>query len=278
MAARTITRPSRASSSCPTRRRRTGPDLAAEWDGRQMSSHAGEIRYAHSDREVGLVHRRTRTSATGSAPTTGSCRRSATGELRRGWAHVPPDGVPLAGSGRFLQARLLGRHETTASSSARSRPASGWTARLNSFARVRLAFDKVAAAGRTCSRNQLVYTIQISPSGVVLAASSLDGFLGERGRLRQLARRAGARTSRSPRRSGRPTTSRCQLNGALSWLDVTPDAGGERQRLFTAEVARLKATYTFTSRALRARDRAIRPHDARPVALPLRRRRERKAR
>ena len=30
---------------------------------------------------------------------------------------------------------------------------------------------------------------------------------------------------------------------------MTPDAGGSRQRLFTAEIARLKATYTFTARS-----------------------------
>jgi hypothetical protein len=38
------------------------------------------------------------------------------------------------------------------------------------------------------------------------------------------------------------------LNGALSWIDVAPDSGGDRRRLFTAEIGRLKATYTFTSR------------------------------
>jgi len=41
-----------------------------------------------------------------------------------------------------------------------------------------------------------------------------------------------------------------QLNGNRRWLDVSPTGSGPRdQRLFTAEVARLKATYTFTSRA-----------------------------
>jgi hypothetical protein len=41
-----------------------------------------------------------------------------------------------------------------------------------------------------------------------------------------------------------------QLNGSRRWLDVSRTGTGPRdQRLFTAEVARLKATYTFTSRA-----------------------------
>ncbi|HVR98748.1 MAG TPA: DUF5916 domain-containing protein [Thermoanaerobaculia bacterium] len=38
------------------------------------------------------------------------------------------------------------------------------------------------------------------------------------------------------------------FNGSRRWVDVTPDGGGGRRRLFTAEVARLRATYTFTSR------------------------------
>jgi hypothetical protein len=36
------------------------------------------------------------------------------------------------------------------------------------------------------------------------------------------------------------------LNGGRQWLDVSP--GGASQRLFTDEVARVKATYTFSAR------------------------------
>ncbi len=40
-----------------------------------------------------------------------------------------------------------------------------------------------------------------------------------------------------------------QLNGNRRWLEVSSTGTGPRdQRLFTAEVARLMATYTFTSR------------------------------
>jgi hypothetical protein len=38
------------------------------------------------------------------------------------------------------------------------------------------------------------------------------------------------------------------LNEALSWLNVD-DGRGDRRRLFTAAVHRLKATYNFTNRA-----------------------------
>ncbi len=41
-----------------------------------------------------------------------------------------------------------------------------------------------------------------------------------------------------------------QLNANRRWLDVSPTGSGPREaRLFTADVARVKATYTFTSRA-----------------------------
>lgn len=39
------------------------------------------------------------------------------------------------------------------------------------------------------------------------------------------------------------------LSAERQWLDVAPAPGGERQRLFTADVAWLKATFHFTSRA-----------------------------
>jgi hypothetical protein len=41
-----------------------------------------------------------------------------------------------------------------------------------------------------------------------------------------------------------------QLNGSRRQLDVSPTGTGPRdERLFTADVARVKATYSFTSRA-----------------------------
>ncbi|MFN2384860.1 MAG: hypothetical protein ABR576_00975, partial [Thermoanaerobaculia bacterium] len=41
-----------------------------------------------------------------------------------------------------------------------------------------------------------------------------------------------------------------ELIGNRSWLDVQDAASGREGRLFTASVARLKATYIFTARAL----------------------------
>jgi hypothetical protein len=40
-----------------------------------------------------------------------------------------------------------------------------------------------------------------------------------------------------------------RADGERRWLDVRPDAGGDRERLFTAQFARLKATYTFSARS-----------------------------
>ena len=37
--------------------------------------------------------------------------------------------------------------------------------------------------------------------------------------------------------------------GQFRWLDVTPEDGGGRKRLFTAYVGRLKATWTFNARS-----------------------------
>jgi hypothetical protein len=40
-----------------------------------------------------------------------------------------------------------------------------------------------------------------------------------------------------------------RFDGDFRWLDVRPFGGGDEQRLFTAQVERLKATWTFNARS-----------------------------
>ena len=54
------------------------PELAAEWDGRKLEGHAAKLWAQHAT-ETWDLFGSTRTSRTTSAPTTASCRRSATG-------------------------------------------------------------------------------------------------------------------------------------------------------------------------------------------------------
>ena len=90
------------------------PDLAAEWTGQSLTRHAGQLQWSHNTTHLDCVRARTRTSATASAPTPGSCRRSgyreAYGERR---LDVPADGLRVAAahvrerrsSGRIAPAR-----------------------------------------------------------------------------------------------------------------------------------------------------------------------------
>ena len=109
-----------------------------------------------------------------------------------------------------------------------------------------MAFDKVRSGGKDLSQDRLLFTFQISPFSW-LSQVVVDGNAGEQVDFDNHRTGRGANVTASA--VVRPTDHLAlTVNGALSWLDVTPDAGGDRQRLFTAEIARLKATYTFNSR------------------------------
>jgi hypothetical protein len=115
----------------------------------------------------------------------------------------------------------------------------------SSFTRIRVAFDRVRAADVTIPRTQLLYTVQFSPSRAI-SLISLDGFLGEEADF------VGARPGHGGRLTAsaniRPTNHlELQFDGDLRWLNVKPFEGGDERRLFTAQVERLKATYTFSA-------------------------------
>jgi hypothetical protein len=220
------------------------PDLADEWDGRKMSSHAGEIRYGHNDRnwdwftlyqDYGDGFR----ADDGFVPQVGYRRNYVEG------------GRTFRPTGFLSRLRLFFQADYSADTNhalifREISPGAGMDGRFNSFARVRLAFDNVKSGGKNLESTKLVYTFQISPSGV-FSNFVLDGDAGEE--VDFANSRVGRGANITLAGTIRPTPHLAfALNGALSWIDVTPDSGGERKRLFTAEIARLKATYTFTSR------------------------------
>jgi hypothetical protein len=221
------------------------PDLAEEWDGRSMSSHAADIWYQHNDpkwdwfteyqdygdgfrADDGFVpqvgYRRNYFESGRTFRPTGIVSRVRTYLIADYWADTDHN--------------LIFREVS---------PGFGMDTRWNGFARVRVAFDKVRSGGQNIRQNRLFFTFQLSPS-VRLSQIQLDGNAGEEVDF----------DNHRPGRGGNVTLSAVvrptdhltlAANGALSWLDVTPDAGGDRQRLFTAEIARLKATYTLNARA-----------------------------
>jgi hypothetical protein len=117
---------------------------------------------------------------------------------------------------------------------------------LNSFVRIRVAFDKVRAGARAFDRTQLVYQIEGSPTGVFNRVG-INGFVGDQVDFENS--RPGTGASIIGFATVRPTEHlELRFDGSWRWLDV--DAEGRRNaRLFTASVARLRAQYTFTPRS-----------------------------
>ena len=93
---------------------------------------------------------------------------------------------------------------------------------------------------------QLQFILQAAPS-LAVSQLYLEGALG------QAIDFDNARPGHGGNLTGvavlRPTDHLAlRFDGALRWLNVRPDEGGPEKRLFTAQVERLRMTYTFTSR------------------------------
>ena len=118
----------------------------------------------------------------------------------------------------------------------------------NSFLEIEHRSDRVRAGNQLFDINYFVGTLSLSPSQTV-GGVELDVTAGDDVDV------AGQRPARSVtvalQGTVRPTDHLAlALNGSRRWLDVAPTGSGPKTlRLFTADVARLKATYTFSSRA-----------------------------
>jgi hypothetical protein len=96
-------------------------------------------------------------------------------------------------------------------------------------------------------RNQLRFAVRTSPARL-LSQVSLEGVVGEE--IDYENARPGDGATLTLGATVRPTDHLAlRLDGSRRWIDVDAAGGGRRGRLFTAEVARLKATYTFTARS-----------------------------
>ena len=123
-------------------------------------------------------------------------------------------------------------------------PGFGLDGKWSSFVRIRYASDRVRAGSVVLPRQQLVYTVQVSPSQKV-ARVELEGTLGQEVDFDNA--RPGHGASVVLRTVLRPTDHlELAFNDSRRWLDV--DEEGARGRVFTSKVDRLRATYTFTSR------------------------------
>jgi hypothetical protein len=246
------------------------PDLAAEWDGRSLGSHAGYLNWSHSTRtwdwtlqylDIGDEFR----ADLGFLPQVGV--RDSTAVLGRSF---------FVESGPFRRIHPYLRLRDTEGSEGglllRSvDPGIELQGFWNSFISVEHRTDRVFTGNRLVDAGYFVTTVQMSPS---LRVSGLSLTLTTGDDVDFANQRPARGANLVAELIVRPTDHLAlQFDGSRRWLDVAPSAGPEDKRLFTAEVARVKATYTFTSRAflrlIAQRVRTVRDLDLYNPALGL---------
>jgi hypothetical protein len=220
------------------------PELAEEWDGQQLDGHGAVAWWQHSTKTIDWF---------GQYKDFGSDFRADVGFVPQvGYrATYGEAGYTFRPSGflRRLRTFLIGDYSTERDGSLLNRQVSfgtGMDGKWNSFLRLWYAFDRVRAGEVTLPRQQLLYIVQASPS-LVVNRISLDGFVGQEIDFEGARVGTGANVNFSM--TVRPFDHlELAFNGSRRWLDVDAPSGG-KARLFTASVDRLRATYTFTSRA-----------------------------
>ncbi len=222
------------------------PDLSDQWTGQKLDSHAADIWYQHSSlnwdwftevKDFGDGFR----ADDGFVPQVGF--RETYGET--GYT-IRPEHFPISRLRTFLQADYqadTGHNEISRSVS----PGFGMDGLWNSSSRVRYAYDRVRSGNTTFPRRQLVYQFQLSPPRWI-TQFIIQGTVGEQ--IDFDNSRPGSGADVNIQATIRPTDHlKLDLVADRSWVNVDPHDGRGSRRLFTADVGRVKATYTFTSRA-----------------------------
>jgi hypothetical protein len=223
------------------------PDLAAEWNGQSLSSHSSYLNWSHSSRtwdwtlqyiDAGDEFR----TDVGFVPQVGT--RDSTAVLGRSFfpeqgifRHVRPylrlrevDAV----DGGLIQSQVI--------------PGLALEGIWNGMFSVEHHTERVRAGSHLFDTDFFVTAIQVSPSQR-LTDLALNLMVGDD--VDFANQRPARGITASLQGTLRPTDHLAlQINGSRRQLDVSPTGAGPRaERLFTADVERVKATYTFTSRA-----------------------------
>ncbi len=214
------------------------PDLATEWDGRKLSGHAAHLWYQHG-------------TATRDFYIQGS---DYDDEFRADNGFVPQ--VDWRGSyaeagrtwrptGFFSRVRLfgMGEYQETQEGALLYRLASvgfGADGKFRSFTRIRLARDTVNNDGPTFTRDRVYYQLQFAVSRLI-SFVGFDGWIGEE--VDFAKNRLGRGANMNANVQLRPGEHlQVALTSGVRWLNIQGD------RLFTSQIERLKATYTFNPR------------------------------
>lgn len=215
------------------------PDLAAEWNGQRMRSYAADLWYSYSSRTWDLYTEgkdygdRFRADD-GFVPQVGYRANSA--ELGRTF-------YPAAGF--FSRVRFFGDAEYDSEQSGAELYryfglGFGADGKFRSFSRWRFANEAVRAGDRMFEQHRLFYNEQFSINGVISQAG-VSGWIGEQVDFDNA--RLGRGVDIEPFATIRPTNHlQLDFSGGMQWLR---ESGS---RLYTSQIERIRAEYTFTSR------------------------------
>ena len=221
------------------------PDLAAEWDGRKLDAAAGFLSWLHTSRTWLW-----RTTYEDVSPDF----RADLGFMPQvGYRH----GRNFLGYTFFPQNFFFSRLEPLFvvnwwwerdGDTLDRRVYAGvqFQGKLNSSGELDANSDSIRVGEKLLHRRNVSYSIGLAPTRLV-PRISVDGFLGQQIDFANAREGDGGRVGLSA--TTRPTDHLdLQFTGDRRWLDVRAESG-RHGRLFTATVARLRAAYTFSSRA-----------------------------
>ncbi|HEX4347478.1 MAG TPA: DUF5916 domain-containing protein [Vicinamibacterales bacterium] len=221
------------------------PDATSEWNGETLTGRASHIHWSHNAKHLDWwVQYGDATDGfradTGFVPQVGFRDFFAS----PGWT-VRPEHFALSRIREFLnldrQVDMSGRVIGT-----NVEPGVGMDAKWNGFLQFRASTSQTRTTqGALFTQHQFHYYVQFSPSPA-LELIEADGGIGDQ--IDFDNSRLGHGPILNFNVNIRPTT-HLQLATVenLQWLDISSLTGAS-ERLFTAQVSRLKATYTFTSR------------------------------
>jgi hypothetical protein len=216
------------------------PKVHPEWIGDEKSGHAAYVQYTHSTAKNDFYI---------SGSDYGEDFRADSGFVPQvGWrGSYVEGGRTWRPNGFFSRFRWYGMgeyQETQAGGPLYRMVSTGFGAdgKFRSFTRIRAAHDTVTVSkdGPSLSRDRLYYQLQFAVNRVI-SFVSFDGWLGDE--IDFAKSRLGKGADANLNVTLRPT-SHLQLNltTGVRWLNIEGD------RLFTSQVERLRANYTFNDR------------------------------
>ncbi len=214
------------------------PDLSSQWNGEKLNGYGAYGWYQYSSAKNDFYVNYTDYSDdfradNGFVPQVGW--RGSYTEVGHTWR-------PKGFFSRF-RGFAFGEYDNTQAGDPLYRLASvgfGADGKHRSFTRVRLSHDQVANEGELFDRNRIYFTEQFGVSRII-SFISVDGWVGDE--VDFATNRLGRGANIAFSATLRPTNHlQLGLTSSLRWLNLRGD------RLFTSQVERLKATYTFNPR------------------------------